>query len=58
MTVLFVIQPDRMDIYDEFQKQVDSFEQTPIAKSVSITIEKGTLQVEQGDITKQLVSIF
>ncbi|CAF3203421.1 unnamed protein product, partial [Rotaria sp. Silwood2] len=56
MKILFVIPSDRIDIYDEFYKQLNSFqqhEQNPIKKSVSITIEKGKIEIEQGDIIKQ-----
>ncbi|CAF4583628.1 unnamed protein product, partial [Rotaria sp. Silwood2] len=51
----------RIDIYDEFYKQLNSFqqhEQNPIKKSVSITIEKGKIEIEQGDIIKQNVIII
>jgi len=56
--VLFVIQPDKKDIYDEFQKQIDTLEQIPLTKSASLIIEKGLIEIEKGDITKQMVITF
>ncbi len=53
--VSFVIQPDKRDIYDEFQKQIGVLEQIPLTKSASLTIEKGLIEIEKGDITKQMV---
>ncbi|CAF3698920.1 unnamed protein product [Rotaria sp. Silwood1] len=53
--ILFVIQPDRIDIYDEFYKQLHSIEQS---NSTSITIEKGKIMIEKGDIVKQNVDVI
>ncbi|CAF5140656.1 unnamed protein product, partial [Rotaria sp. Silwood1] len=60
MKILFVIQPDRINIYNEFQKQLNLFQQqqTSITKSISIIIEEGKIEIEQGDITKQNVDVI
>lgn len=55
MTVLFVIQPDRTDIYDEFRRQVASKDKSSIQKSISSSVGKGTIDIVKGDITKQQV---
>ncbi len=58
ITVVFVIQPDKMDVYEEFRTQLGSSgqqEDVPIAKLVSLTIEKGIIEIVKGDITKQIV---
>jgi O-acetyl-ADP-ribose deacetylase (regulator of RNase III) len=57
--VLFVIQPEKTDIYDEFQKQIN-FSQQPsrpsgATKTISTAVNKGIIEVEQGDITTQKV---
>ncbi|CAF0819065.1 unnamed protein product [Rotaria sordida] len=59
--ISFVIQPDRTDIYNEFCKQFNSFqqqEQISITKSISLIIEKGKIEIEQGDIIKQNVDVI
>jgi len=61
ITVLFVIQPDKIDIYEEFRKQLGSSgqqEEISILQPVSLTIGKGIIDVEKGDITKQTVITF
>ncbi|CAF1074783.1 unnamed protein product [Rotaria sordida] len=64
MTVSFIIQPDRTDIYDEFQKQIDllepfeqlePLERTPEIPTVSVPIKNGMIIVEKGNITTQKV---
>jgi hypothetical protein len=60
ITVLFVIQPDKIHIYEEFHKQLGLLgqqEEILIPKQVSLTIGKGIIEVEKGDITKQTVII-
>jgi hypothetical protein len=59
ISVLFVIQPDRMDIYDEFHKQIQLLQSQQSAggvEAMSTMVGKGTIEVEQGDITTQKVS--
>jgi hypothetical protein len=61
MSVSFVIQPQRTDIYDEFQKQINLLQlpqqQQPLAtETVSATIGNGTIEVVKGDITTQKVN--
>ncbi|CAF3954954.1 unnamed protein product [Rotaria sordida] len=64
MTVSFIIQPDRTDIYNEFQKQIDllepfeqlePLERTPEIPTVSVPIKNGMIIVEKGNITTQKV---
>ncbi len=58
MSVLFAIQTDRVDIYDEFQKQIHILQSQQSAgevEEISMTVGKGTIEVEQGDITRQKV---
>jgi hypothetical protein len=74
LSILFVIQPERTDIYDEFQKQINmlqlpsSLSPTPeLPQSllipqpaepviiIAVTVNKGTIEVEKGDITAQKV---
>ncbi|CAF1018619.1 unnamed protein product [Rotaria sordida] len=64
MTVSFIIQPNRTDIYDEFQKQIDllepfeqlePLERTPEIPTVSVPIRNGMIIVEKGNITTQKV---
>jgi hypothetical protein len=55
IAISFVIQPNKINIYEEFQKQVGSFQHQ---EQNSITIDKGIIQIEKGDITKQTVTIF
>ncbi|CAF1037008.1 unnamed protein product [Didymodactylos carnosus] len=52
---------DRTDIYDEFQKQIDSLQQPqqpPEMIAVSATIGNGMITVEKGDITTQKVDVI
>jgi len=58
ISVLFVIQADRVDIYDEFQKQIQLLQSQQSGggvESISTTVGKGVIEVEQGDITTQNV---
>jgi hypothetical protein len=58
ISVLFVIEPGKNNIYDEFQKQINLLQQPellPVSKVISATIGKGIIEVEQGDITLQKV---
>jgi O-acetyl-ADP-ribose deacetylase (regulator of RNase III) len=58
ISVSFIIQPDRVDIYDEFQKQIDLLEQSqqpPGVPPVCVSIGKGMIVVEKGNITTQKV---
>ncbi len=69
ISVSFVIQPERTDIYDEFQKQINLSRQPPQqpskqppqltepVKTISATVQKGIIEVEKGDITTQKVYI-
>ncbi len=58
ISVSFVIQPERKDIYDEFEKQrnlIQSQSSSNKLRKISETVGKGTIEIEQGDITKQKV---
>ncbi len=59
ISVTFVIQPQRADIYDEFQKQINLLQQPPLptepTKTISSTINKGSIEVHMGDLTAQKV---
>jgi hypothetical protein len=56
MFVSFVIQPDRTDVYDEFQKQIKSIQPISEAEPVLMPIGKGIVEVQMGDITEQKAS--
>ncbi|CAF3401605.1 unnamed protein product [Rotaria socialis] len=61
ISVTFVIQPDRNDIYDEFKKQIDLLESPSPSSKLRIicaTFGKGDIEVEMGDITKQKVDVI
>ncbi|CAM2716734.1 unnamed protein product [Rotaria socialis] len=61
MSVSFVIQPDKKDIYDEFKKHIDELQPPPssiILKAIAAKLGKGTIEVEMGDITKQKVDVI
>lgn len=59
ISVMFVIQAQKTDVYDEFQKQIKAKQPlakpTPPPKPISVTIKKGMIEVEKGDITTQKV---
>ncbi|CAF4399371.1 unnamed protein product [Rotaria socialis] len=58
LSVTFVIQPDRKDIYAEFQKQIDSLtRQTLPTAGITrcATFGKGVIEIEMGDITTENV---
>ncbi|CAF1311317.1 unnamed protein product [Adineta steineri] len=58
LSVSFVILPNRTDIYNEFQEQINLVQQTSEIKSLSVAIGKGTVEVELGDITTQKVDVI
>jgi hypothetical protein len=58
ISISFVIQPERTDIYDEFQKQINMVQSQSSCdkwETISATVGKGRIEVEQGDITMQKV---
>ncbi|CAF4091219.1 unnamed protein product [Rotaria sordida] len=61
ISVKFVIQPERTDIYAEFQNQIQLLE-TEISstdlKTMSTTVKKGIIEIEQGNIIKQTVGVI
>jgi O-acetyl-ADP-ribose deacetylase (regulator of RNase III) len=59
ISILFVIQPEKTDIYEEFRKQLSpSGQQDEAAASptTSLNIGEGIIEIGKGDITKQIVS--
>ncbi|CAF2735942.1 unnamed protein product [Rotaria sp. Silwood2] len=60
ISVSFVIQQDRTDIYDEFRHQINSLKSIQPSlsdkfRTIHATFEKGVIAVEMGDITKEKV---
>jgi hypothetical protein len=58
ISISFIIQPERKDIYNEFKKQISLIEtqsSPDTSTTISATIGKGVIEVEKGDITKQKV---
>ncbi|CAF1213396.1 unnamed protein product [Adineta steineri] len=61
ISVSFIIQPEKQDIYDEFQKQINSDQ--PLRKilntrTISTSIRNATIEVSMGDITAQNVDVI
>ena len=62
MSVLFVIEPQRADVYQEFQKEINSRPLSSVmstmpTKIVSLPVNKGVIEVELGDLVTQKVCI-
>ena len=61
LSIVFVIQPPKADVYDEFQTQIrlrgDFNALCAPVKAISVPIHKGVIEVEMGDITKQKVYV-
>lgn len=60
ISVSFVIQSGKNDIYDEFQKQINLLQQAqlpPVSKVVAATVGKGVIEVKEGDITAEKVYV-
>ncbi|CAF1404477.1 unnamed protein product, partial [Didymodactylos carnosus] len=60
ISISFIIQPERTDIFDKFKKYIDSLQvadrgtaRAEIEPKISTAIENGLIEVEKGDITKQ-----
>ncbi|CAF1378181.1 unnamed protein product [Rotaria sp. Silwood1] len=61
LSVIFVIKPERLDIYDEFLKEIRLLQepkQTPSIENISTTIGQGTIEIEKGNITLQKVDVI
>lgn len=59
ISVIFVIEPMRTDIYDRFQQQIfalPSFKDE--IEAISIPVMKGRITIEQGDLTRQQVIVL
>ena len=58
LSVLFVIQPTKNDIYDEFRNQINRMQPKPSSNTsgaISERVGKGRMEVEEGDLTSQNV---
>lgn len=61
VSVLFVIQPEKTEIYEEFRQRIgpSGHERTTVKEPpVSLTIGNGIIEVKKEDITKQRVNIY
>jgi O-acetyl-ADP-ribose deacetylase (regulator of RNase III) len=56
ISVAFIIQPNKKDLFQHFQKQIDILNQSTSMDFVSSTIQNGLIQIEKGNITEQKVS--
>ncbi|UJR24224.1 hypothetical protein I4U23_027191 [Adineta vaga] len=57
INISFVIQPERTDVYNEINKQIDLIE-TQTSEVKSIAVGSGVIEVVKGDITKQKVDVI
>ena len=59
ISVMFVIQPHKTDVYDEFRKQIESVQHSAasarLQKATSVSVNRGIIEVEMGDIIVQAV---
>ncbi|CAF3464752.1 unnamed protein product [Rotaria sp. Silwood2] len=58
MSVSFIIQSTKKDIFYHFDKQINLFNQSTSTDSLSKIIQNGLMQIEKGDITKQKVDVI
>ncbi len=57
ISIAFVIQPEKNEIYDEFRQRIGLGRATMKEPPISLTIGNGVIEVKKGDITKQQVKI-
>ena len=61
ISVVFVIQPSRTDVYDEFQNQNQTIQQriasARLRKATSVPVNRGIIEVQMADIVTQAVYI-
>ncbi len=57
ISIVFVIQPEKTEIYDEFRQRIGPSEHGR-EPPVSLKIGNGVIEVKKGDITKQRVITF
>ncbi len=57
LSIVFVIQPDKNEIYNEFRQRIGPGRGTVKEPPISLTIGNGIIEVKKGDITKQQVNI-
>ncbi|CAF1359198.1 unnamed protein product [Adineta ricciae] len=58
INVSFVIQPQRMDVFETFRNQIDSIIPKQLFEVKSTTIKNGSIEVIKGDMTKQKVDVI
>ncbi|CAF1166896.1 unnamed protein product [Adineta steineri] len=62
ISVSFIIQPEKQDIYDEFQKQINSDQPLRIkisnTRTISTSVRNATIEVTMGNITTQNVDVI
>jgi hypothetical protein len=56
ISVSFIIQSDKIDLYNQFYKQIQLLNQSISNNFISTTIQNSFIQLEKGDITKQKVN--
>jgi hypothetical protein len=56
ISVSFIIQPDKKDLFNHFDKQITLLNQSTSMDFSSITVQNSLIQIEKGDITKQKVN--
>jgi hypothetical protein len=56
ISVSFIIQSNKIDLYNEFSKQIHLLNQSKSMNFISTTIQNSFIQIEKGDITKQKVT--
>jgi len=58
ISVSFIIQPNKKDLFNHFDKQISLLNQSTSMDFASITVQNSLIQIEKGDITKQKVNYF
>jgi hypothetical protein len=56
ISVSFIIQPTKYEIFNHFEKQINLLNQSTSMDFVSTIIQNSLIQIEKGDITKQKVN--
>ena len=55
ISVLFIVEPNRTDIYDRFRHEIFSLQSSGEIEAISTPVGKGRMAAELGDITMQQV---
>ena len=56
ISVLFLVEPDQMDVYNQFRQRMFLLQSSEDVEAISTPINKGRIAIEQGDLTIQQVS--